>query len=311
MNDLPFGTNLKTVKFADDSNFLSTGKDLSGLFDNLNSELRNISKFFKANKLKLNAKKTKLVCFRKKGRDFIQEDYPVFLDGVKLGFEEEATFLGMRLDSHLSWEKHCNYVANTISKNNGVINRIKHLLPTPSLKTLYNSIILPHLQYGLAAWGGCSSNGKKRIVNIQKRAIRTVAKSYITAHTEPRMKKLQLLRLDDLYKQQCVTLIHDIINKRAPLPITGLISVGNNESQRLRSHSVNPLWVREPLGKCKVSSNSFRIKAPRSWNSLPSELQSIKEKNIFKSHLKRHLLTSYSGTAICTNPRCTDSRHHH
>ena len=123
----------------------------------------------------------------------------------------------MRLDSHLSWDKHCQHVANIISENNGVLSRVKKLLPTSSLRLLYNSLILPHLQYGLSAWGGCSGQNKKRIINIQKRAIRTICKSYFSSHTEPRMKALCLLKLEDLYKQQCATLVHDIINKRAPI----------------------------------------------------------------------------------------------
>merc|ERR1712081_81043 len=84
-------------------------------------------------------------------------------------------------------------IANKISRNNGMLNRVKHMLPPCSLRLLYYSFIQPHIQYAIPAWGGCSAHNKKRIVSIQKRAIRTITKSYITAHTEPRMKKLGLL----------------------------------------------------------------------------------------------------------------------
>ena len=312
INDLPCCTKLHTVKFADDSNFVIKGKDLPSLSETLNIELRNVDEFFKANKLKLNAKKTKLVCFRRKGRDVNLDDYPVYLDNEKLDFEEETTFLGMRLDSHLTWDKHCQHVANTISKNNGVLSRAKKLLPTSSLRLLYNSLILPHLQYGLAAWGGCSGQNKKRIINIQKRAIRTICKSYVSSHTEPRMKALCLLKLEDLYTQQCATLVHDIINKRAPIKIASLISLScDTQSQRLRSQSSNPLLVREQLGRCKVSSCSFRVKGPTCWNCLPIELQSVTGKTTFKSQLRKHLIAPYQTSLVCTNPRCTDRRHHH
>ena len=312
INDLPSATNLKTVIFADDSNLIIRSKDLSSLINNLNKELENVNDFFKANKLKLNTSKTKLVCFRKKSCNIDYGSMRVYLDGNKLEFEEEATFLGIRLDSHLKWEKHCNLVANKISRNNGIINRVKKLLPPPSLKILYSSLILPHLQYGLAAWGGCSGQNKKRVTNIQKRAIRTISKSYVTSHTEPRMKDLKILKLDDLYKQQCAGLIHDIVNKRAPSRMNGLVSfVKKPEIQSLRSHSSNPLQAREPLGRCKISSNSFCIKGPIIWNSLPLELQEIREKHIFKNRLKNYLLKPYSNVIVCNNPRCTDRRHHH
>ena len=126
------------------------------------------------------------------------------------------------------------------------------------------------------------------------------------------MKELKILKFEDLYKQQCANLIHDIINKRAPSQVANLVSLGSDaESQRLRSHDSNPYRVQEPLGKCKTSSNSFCVKGPINWNSLPNELQVIRGRHIFKIRLKTYLMESYSDTTVCTNPRCTDRRHHH
>ena len=220
--------------------------------------------------------------------------------------------MGITSDSHLLWDKHCNKVANTISRNNGVINRVKKRLPPTSLKILYSSLVLPHLQYGLAAWGGCSSQSKKRIVSIQKRAIRTVSKSYMTSHTEPRMKQMGILKLDELYSQQCSTLVHDIIKKRAPSALSKLAILESESNVRnLRSHSADPLLVRVPPEKCKTTTNSFCCKGAQLWNSIPQELRRINEKHIFKHRIKQHLLDSYSETTSCNNPRCTDRRHHH
>ena len=146
--------------------------------------MEGINDFFKANQLKLNTKKTKMVCFHRKSLQIKPDDILVKLDGERLEVEDNAQFLGMTIDSHLSWEKHSNNVANKISRSNSVINRVKKLLPTSSLKLLYDSFIQPHILYGLPIWGGCINQNKKRILNIQKRAIRTITKSYFHAHTE-------------------------------------------------------------------------------------------------------------------------------
>ena len=60
----------------------------------------------------------------------------------------------------------CTNVANKIARSNSMINRVKNLLPPPTLKILYHSFIQPHVLYGLPAWGGCSAQNKKRIINI-------------------------------------------------------------------------------------------------------------------------------------------------
>ena len=312
INDLPAAANLKTVMFADDSNLLIRGNNMRDLCGVLNHELEHINDFFKANKLKLNTKKTKLVCFRKKSQKIDYIANTILLDGDKVNFDEEAVFLGITIDSHLTWDRHCNKVANIISRNNGMLNRAKNRVPAPSLKILYSSFILPHLQYGLAAWGGCSGQNKKRIVMIQKRAIRTINKSYMTAHTEPRMKKMGLLKLEELYFQQCATFIHDITNKRAPPAMNYLITLNTEiTSRNLRIHSTDPLHVRVPPNRCRFSANSFCYKGSQLWNTIPQEIRSINEKHIFKNRLKKHLLSQYSESTACNNQRCTDRRHHH
>ena len=311
INDLPAAANLKCVLFADDSNLLIRGEDINTIRDNLNQELKGISDYFKTNKLKLNTKKTKLVCFRKKSKKIDYDELQVYLDNDQLEFEEETVFLGLTIDSHLSWESHCRKVANKTSRNSGVLRRVKKFLPPNSLKMLYSSLILPHLQYGLAAWGGCSDQNKKRIVSIQKRATRIVSKSYYNSHTEPRMKKLGILRLEHIYEQQCATLIHDVINKRAPSPIKDLLQLERETTMHnLRNHQSDPHNIRVPLSKSKTSSNSFCTKGSLIWNKLPQEFKDIERKHIFKHRLKRYFLDSYARDCECHNPMCFDKRHH-
>ena len=297
--------------FADDSNLLIRGKDLTVLRESLNMELEGINDFFKTNKLKLNAKKTKIVCFRKKNTPVDYEQLDIHLDGEKLEFEEEAAFLGITIDSHLTWNSHCTIIANKISRSSGVINRVKKLLPPKSLKILYSSLVLPHLQYGLAAWGGCINQNRKRIIAIQKRVIRIVSKSFYSSHTEPRMKELGMLKFEHLYEQQCLTLIHDIINKNSPTYTSKLISVGKNvSSYSLRAHEQDPLQLRKPNPKSKTGLNSFCLKGPSLWNDLPQNLKDVTRKEIFKAKLKCHFLNQYKNNTECSNPKCTDKIHH-
>ena len=232
------------------------------------------------------------------------------LDGESLEFEEEATFLGLTLYSNINWDKHCTKVANKISRNNSLISRMKNFLPPSSLKLLYNSFIQPHIQYGQAVWGGCSGQNKKRIITIQKRAIRTVTKSFHLAHTEPRMRKMQLLNFKDLYKQQCMLLCHDCINGRAPQRIANLLAKQQTTNLYSTRNTTNPLNIKIPNLKTRAGSNSFRVKGPTAWNELPTDLKSVDRREIFKSTIKRMYLYRYTQKTECKNPRCTDHRFH-
>ena len=229
---------------------------------------------------------------------------------IKLSSEEQAEFLGVTIDSTLSWEKHCTNVANKISKNNGMLNRVKHLLPASSLRLLYHSFIQPHIQYALPAWGSCTAQNEKRIINIQKRAIRTITSSYHTAHTEPRMKKLKLLKLNDLYNIQSSTLIHDCCYGSAPHNIKNLFTPAHISNHGLRSQTSKSLDLKVPVFKSRAGNNSFSANGPQLWNKVPSEIRSISQKERFKSAIKRSILNSYDKKATCTNPRCKDHSNH-
>merc|ERR1712121_335407 len=113
-------------------------------------------------------------------------------------------------------------------------------------RLLYFSFIQPHIQYAIPAWGGCSAQNKKRIVRIQKRAIRTITKSHISARTEPRMKKLGLLKFDDLYKTQCALLVHDCIYGNAPTNIKKCINRATSCDHNLRNQTGKPLDLKVP-----------------------------------------------------------------
>ena len=164
--------------------------------------------------------------------------------------------------------------------------------------------------YGLPAWGGCSAQNKKRIVNIQKRAIRTITKSYFSAHTEPRMKQLGLLKFNDLYEQQCLLLMHDCFYQHAPKKIQKLCSTQYNCEYNLRGQAQNPLDLKVPNYKSRAASNSFSAIGPKLWNNTTSDLRKIDQKALFKRQLKKSLLNKYAHKSDCTNPRCKDKKHH-
>ena len=308
INDLPSALNkLRPVMFADDTNLVIKGKNLSGLKETLNSELLSLDDYFRANKLKLNAGKTKLVCFRKKGRPFTYDDVPVSLNNQKLDFEKNATFLGITLDEHLLFEDHCNKIANKISRNTGVLHRIKKTLPLSSLRTLYYSLVFSHFSYGLEIWGASTSKSLKRIKGIQKKAIRAITKSHFLAHTEPRMKNLNLLSISDQYKLQCLSLTFNMIKGFCPDIFEFRKSLNENSVRyRLRSVSTQPENLRlDNQNKC-----FFPSRAALYWNELNPEFKKSSTKQEFKGRVRRTLIQEYNSICECSNPLCVDRQYH-
>ena len=74
-----------------------------------------------------------------------------------------SSFLGVHMDSKLDWNDHINTVRNKIAKNVSVMNRVKHVLTSSALYSLYCTLVMPYLTYGCEVWG---NNYKTRIHSL-------------------------------------------------------------------------------------------------------------------------------------------------
>jgi hypothetical protein len=74
INDFPNCTSLDTFLFADDTSALKSGTHLPDLFTQLNAELYKIATWYRANKMSVNASKTKYIIFHNKGKSVDTND---------------------------------------------------------------------------------------------------------------------------------------------------------------------------------------------------------------------------------------------
>ena len=100
--------------FAGDTNLFYSHNDIKTLFQTVNNELKNIHEWFKANKLSLNADKTKYVFFHKTRRsDYLSLQLPIlYIDAYKIKRVYFTKFLGVMLDENLTWKKHIELIEN-------------------------------------------------------------------------------------------------------------------------------------------------------------------------------------------------------
>jgi hypothetical protein len=125
------------------------------------------------------------------------------------------------------------------------------------------------------------------------------------------MKALGILKLDDLYKQQCSTLVYDCVKNTAPQQICSLVQLKVEKNDySLRTNTENSLDLREITLKTKQGKRSFRAQAPVLWNALGGNVREIDGRNIFKKTLKKCILSSYTNDIDCNNPLCRDHKYH-
>ena len=75
------------------------------------------------------------------------------LNGSPIEYIHEFKFLGLTLDSSLSFKFHLIKIGIKISRVIGLLHKLKHMFPSYLLRMIYNQLILPHMNYSLLAWG--------------------------------------------------------------------------------------------------------------------------------------------------------------
>ena len=88
------------------------------------------------------------------------------------------------IDENLTWKNRVNKITNKLSKIIGILHRLKYIYPKHILLTIYNSLIIPHVNFGSLVRGTTI----ERISKLQKKATLTITHSHYIAHTELLMK---------------------------------------------------------------------------------------------------------------------------
>ena len=93
-----------------------------------------------------------------------------------------------------------------------MLNRLKYEYPLAILKTLYNTLFLPHLNYGIILWGSETES----ITKVQKRALRIISDNKFNAHTEPICRAEQLLKVKEIYRLRIYKFYYKLTNNHLP-----------------------------------------------------------------------------------------------
>ena len=107
-------------------------------------------------------------------------------------------------------------ICRTISRNIGIINKVKFFLPTSSLLMLYSTLILPYLNYGIIVWGNTHDYYLHRILLLQKKAMRVICNTSWMSHTDVLFIENNILKINDLYRYNLGQFMYQLNNNTLP-----------------------------------------------------------------------------------------------
>ena len=278
---------LDLILFADDTNSFYTGTNLDNISEVITGELEKINVWFSLNKLSLNVSKTNYMIFSNKNiRD---GDASIIFNGQEIKEVQYTKFLGVLIDNRLCWNKHVEHVTSKLYKSMSIISRVKRIFNKDVLKTLYNTLFLPYLNYCCEVWGRANKCLTKKIAKIQKWALRVICNSKYREHTTPLFAECKLLKFEDIVELKVLILMYNANKQELPCNIQKLFTKDKSLHYRTRQlGKFNHKYARTELKRKCVSIYGVKI-----WNGLNKEVSKICCLYKFKKEVKKLLLQKY------------------
>ena len=190
---------------------------ISGSFADLPRNLTRLSEWCKSNKLTINPSKSLLLVISPRMIELVT-DFDVFLNDTTAPLSNSVQYLGVTLDSKLTFEIHIKTLETNLSKAVGIICILKLVLPKDSLIKLYYALFHPHLLYGLVIWESTYPSYLMIISTLQNKVVKLIGGGAFQDRATPFYYKLSIPKLTNLYKIEISKLMYNIVHRPRYLP---------------------------------------------------------------------------------------------
>ena len=296
INDLPNFLNVGSPRmYADDTNVTFSAGTIPDLKSQINSDLKYIDRWLKANKLSLNVAKTEFMVISSRQKLQSLNDYTmnIHIDGVPINQSNQSKSLGLIIDENLSWKAHIHEISKKVSSGIGALKRVRPFVSMHTAIKIYKGLIEPHFDYCSAVWDGLTQQLSEKLQKLQNRAIRVITKSSYDTSSRFLLTSLGWHNLSVRRAKQKATLIYKCINNLAPSYLCNLFAP-RTPNYYFRNAKKTLIL---PKPRTDYLKRSFSYSGALLWNNLPEEIRTSNSLGFLKRSFHRWFSDQYSHTA--------------
>jgi len=241
----------------------------------------------------LNVSKTNFILFSNHKSQNVHHE--IILENKPIKKVSTTKFLGVELDSKLSWKDHIRLLEKKISSSLFILRKIRFKINEETAFLLYDAMILPHITYCNIIWSNTFKSNLKHLFSLQKQCIRICFKRNCIPKTQLLFSKSGKLKLDDIQKLQTAIIIFKFFNLNHSLP-----NVISHLFQKITDIHFYSTRSRDTLNlhtfPCSTNIRKFTTKfsGPTIWNSIPLTIRIHNTLNQFKKYYKIYLMQNVS-----------------
>lgn len=285
INNLGLSGNL--TLYADDTCLFYFGSSMDYIISKAQRDLDILVKWFKDNLLTINTSKTCYVVFSAKNK-VISNHSKLTINGEAIHKTTNEKYLGLCLDSGLTWKTHIQHIMPKLSSLTGALRKCVSCLPREVRYTIYNSLVKPHLDYLIEVWGSAAPTNLCDLQITQNKLIKVLFSYDYLTPTEKIYKETKILNIKQLYIYNTCILIRKILNKEIHTQIT---FSRNSEHQRIKLRNSNNL--RLPCPRTNYGKRNILYEGAQYYNKLPKTIRDTASQQLFKMKLKPYICDKY------------------
>lgn len=286
INDL--GNVLQHAKarlFADDTLLYVSGSSADECIEQLNADLISVEGYLKMNKLKLNTGKTKTILING------ISNMNIMINGEIIEKVNEIKYLGVVLDTKLSFEAHLNHICKKIAKKIGFFQRIRSKVSIDCAIKIYNVMVKPHFEYCSTILFLGPNQMLNRLQKLQNRGMRCILMCNRLTPVRLMLDALQWLTVNQRTYMNVLLFIFKMKNNMLPSYLFNqIIHVDDVQPYNLRNRND----FRLPFFSTNRGQNILCHKGFKLFNSLPNTLKMEKNVIVFKKLLILHVKARYN-----------------
>ena len=292
INDLPICCpDGKTRLFADDTTIFFHSNNINDIISKGKIIMTQLTNWFKANKLTLNADKSSFTIFRSSKKTIPNLPDKINFLNHEINRAPDIKFLGIILDEHLTWNNHINEICNKLKRFFHIFYNIRHLLSKNNIKTIYYAIIYSRIKYGISVYGQASNTRVKRVQKLQNQLLKVLSGKKFRHPTDELHAEFELLTVKDITEQEILTFVHNFFSNNLPPVFDGYFETLVSRHNRNTRNGSNLLKI--PSHPTNIAESSIKIKGAKLWNNLDKNLKSITKAKHFKAKFKTTCLEAY------------------
>lgn len=273
----------KLSLYADDSALFYASSTDSENCRRMTEDLNVLSRYFGHKILTLNGRKTCYMHFCSFSKA-LNHDIPVRVGNVTVERVETFVYLGLHLDTHLTWRAHCTELCRRVRPIAGILFKLRRTLPPEVLMQIYYAFAHSHLSYMVSVWGHAPATILEPLQRLQNRCLKychglerltpTVDLYAVHVKNVLPIRGLHVAAVCRFVKQVRSEEIHHTV-----------MFPNKPETRNLRPGEV----LLQPFARTNFGKKRVTVFGPKCFNSLPAELRSERGTDRFVRRVKNLL----------------------